>query len=133
MSKKQTLSLRQAANNTTDIPLATLHRYSPSKLFARIITTLEVKSVAFWSYPYTGGTNSCFLKPSLRWRYKQLLCKSTPYPGVTNSKLLNQQYHAAGTSLRWWYWCRRPVLHVMFVCKRLFCLNQNILNFSLLY
>jgi len=77
MSKKQTLSLRQAANNTTDIPLATLHRYSPSKLFARIITTLEVKSVAFWSYPYTGGTNSCFLKPSLR-------------AGGTNSCFVNQ-------------------------------------------
>jgi len=27
--------------------------------------------------PYAGGTNSCFPKPSLRCRHKQLLYKST--------------------------------------------------------
>jgi len=31
------------------------------------------------STSYAGGTNSCFLKPSLRWSYKWLLSKSTPY------------------------------------------------------
>jgi len=35
MSKKQTLNLRQAGNNTIGIPLATLHHYSPSKMFAQ--------------------------------------------------------------------------------------------------
>ena len=49
MSKKQTLNLRQAGNNTIDIPLATLHGYSPSKTFAqsRVIPILEVQSIAF--------------------------------------------------------------------------------------
>jgi len=65
MSKKQTLNLRQAANNTIDIPLATLHGYSPFKMFAQ-------------NHAYSGDTISCFLKPPLRWRYKQLLYKSTP-------------------------------------------------------
>jgi len=32
------------------------------------------------STPYAGGTNSCFLNQlhSIRWRYRQLLSKSTP-------------------------------------------------------
>jgi len=60
MSKKQTLNLRQAGNNTIGIPLAALHRYSPSKTFAEssilwrynqllsnAIPTLEVQTVAF--------------------------------------------------------------------------------------
>jgi len=38
---------------------------------------VKVLKVAFKSTPYAGGTNSCFLKPSLRCRHKQLLCKST--------------------------------------------------------
>jgi len=65
MSEKQTLNLRQAGNNTIDIPLAALHGYSPSKIFAQ-------------SHPYSGGTISCFLKPPLCWRYEQFLYKSTP-------------------------------------------------------
>jgi len=82
MSKKQTLNLRQAGNNTIDISLATPHGYSPSKTFAQ-------------SHPYSWGIKSCFQKPSLRcrykqctkscflnqplhWRYKQLLSKSIP-------------------------------------------------------
>jgi len=51
MSKKQTLNLRQVENNTIDIPLATLHGYSPSKTFAESF---------------------------LLWRYNQLLSKATP-------------------------------------------------------
>jgi len=48
------------------------------------------------STPHPGGTNSCFLKPSLRWRYKRLHSESTPYVGGTKSCFLNQP-------LRWWY------------------------------
>jgi len=39
---------------------------------------LEVQTVAFERYPYAEGTNSCFLKVSLCWRYKQLPSESTP-------------------------------------------------------
>ena len=41
-------------------------------------------------------TNSCFLKPTLRWKYKQLLSTSTPYAGGANKCFLNQP-------VRWWY------------------------------
>jgi len=75
MSKKQTLNLRQAANNTIDIPLATLCRYNPSKTFAQ-------------SHTFSRGTVSSFLKPSLCWRYNQLLSKSTPNAGGTYSCFL---------------------------------------------
>jgi len=34
---------------------------------------VQTLTVAFKSTLYAGGTNSCFLKVSLRWRYKQLL------------------------------------------------------------
>jgi len=64
ISKKQTLDLRQAGNNTIDIPLATIHGYSQSKTFAQ-------------SRPYSEGTISCFLKPPLCWRYEQFLYKLT--------------------------------------------------------
>jgi len=47
---------------------------------------LEVQPVAFWINPYAGGTNSRFLKPSLRWRYKQ----------CTKSCFLNQPLHSTG-------------------------------------
>jgi len=57
MSKKQSLNLRQAGNNTTHITLANVHR--SSKTSAQ-------------SHPYSGGTISCFLKPHLHWRYKPL-------------------------------------------------------------
>jgi len=49
MSKKQMLrNSIQAGNNAIDIPLATLHRYSPSKTFAQShpYSTLEVQTVA---------------------------------------------------------------------------------------
>jgi len=65
MPKKQTLNLRQGGNNTISIPLAGVHRYSPSETFAQ-------------SHPYSGGTISCFLKQSLCWKYKQLLFKGIP-------------------------------------------------------
>ena len=57
------------------------------------IPMLEVQTVAFQRYPYAGGTNSCFLKASLRWRHKQLLSKGIPTLEV---RLLNQP-------LRWRY------------------------------
>jgi len=67
MSKKQTFSLRQAASNTINIPLATLHRCSPSKTFAQ-------------SHPYAGGRlqTVAFYINSQRWRYKQLLSNAIP-------------------------------------------------------
>jgi len=71
MSKKQTLNLRQVENNTIDIPLATLHGYSPSKTFAesflrwrynqllsKATPMLLVQTVAFWRHPYAGGTDA---------------------------------------------------------------------------
>jgi len=62
---------------------------------------VKLQTVAFKTTPYAGGPNSCFLKPSLhcrhkqllykstlRWRYKHWLSKSTPYAGGTNSCFL---------------------------------------------
>jgi len=46
MKTKQTLNLRQAANNRYSTPLATLHRCSPSKKFAQSNgETISKKSV----------------------------------------------------------------------------------------
>jgi len=41
---------------------------------------LEVQTGAFQRHPYgyAGGTNSCFLKTSLRWRYNPTLVVPTP-------------------------------------------------------
>jgi len=61
-----------------------------------LTATLEVQTVAFYIN-------------SLRWRYKQLLHKSTPYAGDKNSCFLYQlptlevHPYAQGTTLRWWY------------------------------
>jgi len=44
-----------------------------------------VQTVAFKSHPYAGGTNSCFVKPLLHWRYKQLLSEAIPYAVVVQS------------------------------------------------
>jgi len=49
---------------------------------------MEMQTVSFYSHPYAGGTNSCFLKASLRWRSKHWLYKSTLYAGGTNSSYL---------------------------------------------
>jgi len=72
------------------------------QLLSKSTPMLKMQTVAFYSHPYVGGTNSCFLKASLHRRYKQLFCKSTPYAGGTNISLLNQPY-AGSTSLCWWY------------------------------
>jgi len=50
------------------------------------------------STPYAGGTNSSYLKSTLRWRYKQLLSKVTPALEV---QTLNSCFLKA--SLRWRY------------------------------
>jgi len=89
MISKQTLNLRQAGNNTIDIPLTTLHGYYnvctgwslPWKykhLLSKAIPTLEVQTVSLWINPYAGGTNSWYLKLPLRSWYKQLLSKGIP-------------------------------------------------------
>ena len=57
---------------------------------------MKAQTVAFKSTPYAGGTNSCFLKPPLRGKHKQLLSKSTPYAGGTNICFLK-------SPLRWSY------------------------------
>jgi len=57
------------------------------ELLSKSTLMLEVQTVAF-------------LKPSLRWRYKQLLSKSTP--------TLVAHLYTGGTTLSWWY---KQLLH----------------------
>jgi len=63
--------------------------------------TNNVQRVAFQINPYTGGTNICFLKPSLCWRYKQLLSKSIPYVCGTSLHLRYKPTLAVQTVAFW--------------------------------
>jgi len=65
---------------------------------------MSYKQLLSKSTPYAGGTNSCFLNqlPTLVVQTKQLFSKSTP--------TLVVHPYAGSTTLRWWYWHRWPLL-----------------------
>jgi len=54
---------------------------------------VKVQTVAFKSTLDAGGTNSCFLKVSLCWRYKPSCFQINPYAGGANSCFLNGSLH----------------------------------------
>jgi len=89
----QTVAFKSTPNagGTNSCYLSHLYAPGTNSCFLNQLPTLEVQCTksCFRINPYTGGTNSCFLTASLRWRYKQVLYKST---------------------LCWWYCRRRPVL-----------------------
>jgi len=67
------------------------------------LPTLEVQTVTIWSHPYAGGTNSCFRKPSLCWRHKQLLSKGILATLELQTVAFWINPYTGGTTLRWWY------------------------------
>jgi len=72
---------------------------------------LEVQTVAFQINSLCWRYKQLLYTQFLDWRYKQLISKATPMLPVGLQIVAFQiNPNAGGTSLRWRYRCRRPVL-----------------------